>query len=317
MVNEQPSPAPADPAAPSVDPALPPIDQSALPPLPPGYVWAYPSISEPESRWKAPRWLVALTILWAVGLVVAGTVYALRGSPSVREQTTVANAQPTVNTAITNVIRAAGPLPIVAIGGYGKSSGCDITPVRAGVEYTQIVDVFVSPGTESAALNTIANGLPTSYAAKAGPGNVLTLYADAGDYVGLVGAVPSPGEIEIKAETGCRQVGPAIPATPAPSLGSTEMTPVRSVLNTIGVLASSTSAAQIPCAGSGVLRTVTARGPAPTVTTSLAVQLATIAKHPTVSTANLVAYRTGTTDVVAAKDPTGVTVSATTRCPGP
>jgi hypothetical protein len=315
VANDQPSQSPPAPAADApVDPGtgLPPVDQSALPPLPPGYVWAYPATA-PEPRWKAPKWLVALSILWAVGLVVSGTVYALKGKPSVREQTTIANAQPVVNTAISNVVKAAGPAPLVTVGAYQKSSGCDITPVRAGVEYTQIVNVFVAPGSESAALATIAHGLPSSYKAVAGPGNVLAFHADAGDYVGLVGAVPSPGDIEIKAETGCREVGPPIPGTAAPSLAAAEMAPVRTVLNALGVLATTTSAAQITCSGGGTLRTVTASGPAPTGTTSLAVKLATVAAHPTISTANLVAYRSGAIDIVAVKSPTGTTVSATTR----
>jgi hypothetical protein len=314
VVNEQPPP-PA-PDAPVVSgPEMPP---ASVPPgdLPPGYVWAYQPAPEPEKPWKAPRWLIALSILWAVGLVVSGTIYALHGKPTVREQTTIASSQPTVNQAIRNILAAAGPVPIVAIGGFEKSSGCDITPVRPGVEYTQTVNLFVSPGTESAVLSAIAAGLPTSYAATSGPGNVLDLYADAGNYVGLIGAVPSPGDIEIKAETGCRQVGPAIPATVAPSLSADEMAPIRSVLNPLGVLATSTSAAQIPCAGgSAVMRTVSAQGPAPSKPSSLAVSLATLAGHPTVSTASLVAFRDGTTDVVATSDSGGVTVWATTRCP--
>jgi hypothetical protein len=323
VANEQPSQSPPEtPTAVDSGAAVPPdgvppdgvpaIDQSALPPLPPGYVWAYPTV-EPEPRWKAPKWLVALSILWAVGLVISGTVYALKGKPTVREQTTIANAQPVVNTAIANVVKAAGPVPLVTVGPYQKSSACDITPVRAGVEYAQIVDVYVPPGSESTTLATIAKGLPASYQAAAGPGNVLDFHADAGDYVGLIGAVPSPGQIEIKAETGCREVGPPILATPAPSLPATEMAPVRTVLNTLGVLATSTSAAQVTCAGGGTLRTVTATGPALTGTTSLAVKLATVATHPTISTTNLVAYRSGITDIVAIKSPTGTTVSATTR----
>jgi hypothetical protein len=303
VVNEQPPPTASD--APDA------------PELPPGYVWAYQTPPEPEQRWKAPRWLVALSVLWAIGLIASGTFYALRGKPTVREQTTIADAQPTVNQAIVNVVKAAGPTPVVTIGAYAKSSGCDITPVRAGVEYTQTIELFVAPGSESAAMKTIVVGLPASYKATSGPGNVLDLYADAGNFVGLVGAVPSPGEIEIKAETGCRETGPAIPASAAPELAATEMAPVRAILNPLGVLATSTSGAQVPCTGStAVMRTVSAHGPAPISAKSLAVALATIATHPTVSTANTVAYRAATTDVVAITNSDGTTVSSTTRCPG-
>jgi hypothetical protein len=303
VVNEQP-PATASDAPADSTPAVPADAETPAPPqLPPGYVWAYQGAPEPEKPWKAPRWLIALSILWAIGLVASGTFYALRGQPTVREQTTVASSQPTVDQAIDNVVRAAGPGAIVAIGSFEKSAG------------TQILDLFVAPGTESVELKTIAKGLPSSYSATAGPGNVLEFSADAGDYVGLIGAVPSPGQIEIKAETGCREPGPAIPVTPAPNVASGEMTPVRAVLNTIGVLATSTAAAQIPCSGSSaIMRTVSAQGPAPQIATSLAVRLATVAARPTVSTPNLVAYRAGTTDIVAARNSNGTTVSSTTRC---
>ena len=307
MVNEQPSAdqAPVEPDA----PAVPPTD------LPPGYVWAYQPPPEPEKPWKAPRWLIWTTVAWAVVLVVSGTIYALRGKPTVREQTTIAGSQTTVDHAIGNVVKAAGPGPIVVLGGFVKVSGCDITPVRSGVEYTRAVDLYAAPGSESATLKAIAKGLPPSYAARVGPGNVLDLNADAGDFVGLIGAAPGPGQIEVKAETGCRSAGEAIAVVPAPDLNANEMAPVRAVLAELGATPASTSAAQIPCAGAtGTIRTVSVHATAASAGTSLKASLDKVMQHPVIDTANLVAYRIGLSDVVVQQGPGGVDISATSRC---
>jgi hypothetical protein len=287
------------------------------PELPPGYVWAYPAPEPP--KWKTPRWLIALIIVWALVLAVSGTIYALHGKPTVREQTTVASAQPTIDRAITNVVAAAGSGPVVVVSPFVKTQTCKITPVRSGVEYVRSVSLIAAPGTESALLKTIADGLPASYGAKSGPGNVLNLYADAGDYVGLVGAVPAPGEIEVKAESGCRDEGPKPTEPAAPSLDSAEMAPVRTVLTGLGASTgmTTTSAAEVPCLdGRGQLRTVSVQIPPGLVTVPLNTALANLVPHPITSSANLVAYRSGSVDVVVAKDSSGTTISSTQRCSG-
>ncbi len=287
----------------------------ALPELPPGYVWVPQPPPVVDKPWKTPRWLVIATIAWVVVLAVSGTIYALHGKSTVREQTTVASAQPTIDRAITNVIAAAGSGPIVAVGPFVKTKACKITPVRSGVEYVRDVVLVAEPGTESAILKMIAAGLPASYGARSGPGNILDLYADAGNFVGLVGTVPSPGEIQIQAETGCREEGPQIVNLLGPPISATEMAPIRAVLNAAGLTATSTSAAEVSCLdGRGVLRTVSAHvppGPAPIRLDQI---LANIAPNTETAGQNLVAYRSGTLDVIATQDSTGVTVSATQRC---
>jgi hypothetical protein len=285
------------------------------PATPPEYVWATPP--EPEKAAKTPRWLIALVAAWALFLAVSGTIYALHGSPTVREQTTIASARPTIDRAITNVIAAAGSGPIVIVGPFVQTRTCDITPVRSGVEYARTVDLIAAPGTESGLLKTIADGLPKAYGAKAGPGDVLELYADAGDYVGLVGNVPAPGEVEIRAATGCRSAGGAITGVPAPSLDAGEMAPIRAVLTGLGAStgATTTSAAEVPCLdGRGTLRTVSAHLPPGLVTKPLNAALANLAPHPAASDPTLVAYRSGSLDVVAGQDSTGTTISSTRLC---
>jgi len=294
------------------------VPLSELPPgtpdAPPGYVWVYQAPPS-EPRWKAPRWLIALTVLWALVLVVSGTVYALRGKPTVREQTTIGDAQPTVDRAVDNTVRAAGPGPLVVLGPFVKSSDCDITPVRGGVEYIRTLDLYGAPGSESTTLRTIAEHLPPSYAARSGPGTVLDLTADAGNYVGLIGDSPRAGEVEIKTETGCREPGRVAAGPAAPSLAAPEMAPVRAVLAALRTTATSTAAAQIACVGApGVLRTVSASVPAGRVTAPLDTTLAGLTAHAATSGPNVFAYRSGNQDVVVTKDPTGVTVAVTTRC---
>jgi len=73
-----------------------------------------------------------------------------------------------------------------------------------GVNYARTISIYTTPGTESATLHAIATGLPASYHAESGPGAILALNADAGDYVAITGAAPIPGEIQIRATTGCR-----------------------------------------------------------------------------------------------------------------
>lgn len=288
----------------------------APPPLPPGYVWAYQAATpEPQAR-KPPRWLIVVTVIWGVALLVAGVIYARDGKPTVRGQTTIVGAVPVVDRAVFAVATAAGPGPAVALGGFTKISDCDITPVRSGVDYQRTITFYTAPGSESALLHTIATGLPRSYAAASGPGAILELHADAGDYVGVIGAGPTPGVVEIRADTGCREAGGPIRGVPAPAVGSPELAPTQAVLAVLGVHATSTSQAGISCpGGTSTMRTVSAHVASGQVPGPLGTALASLAATPVASTPNLFAYRSGATDIVATQDSTGLTVSATTRCP--
>src|SRR6185369_13810095 len=106
---------------------------------------------------------------------------------------------------------------------FQRISSCSITPVRPGAEYKRVVDLYVSPGSESAVLDAIAHGLPHSYGASAGTSGTLTFYADAGDYVAVKGTVPAPGQIRIKALTGCRPAPGADVTQPPATAGSPQL----------------------------------------------------------------------------------------------
>lgn len=301
MVNEPaPETAPPAPSAPQAS-------------LPPGYVWAYQTAARQPPPWKPPRWLVVATVVWGVALLVAGIVYARDGKPTVRGQTTIVGAVPVVDRAVLAVATAAGTGPAVRLGGFVKVSDCHITPVRSGVDYARTITLYTAPGSESALLHAIATGLPRSYAAASGPGAILDLHADAGDYVGVVGAAPSPGVIEIRADTGCREAGGRIAA--APVADSPALAPAQAVLAALGVQPTSTSQTQITCAtGTGTMRTAEAHVAPGQAPGRLGTALASLAATPVASTANLFAYRSGGTDIVATQDSDGLTVSATTRC---
>lgn len=306
------------------------------PPPPPGYVWVRPS---PPPRkdwpWRLPRWLKIVTAVWIVALVVGGGWYALHGQPSVREQTTIGDARPVVDRAIVDVVAASGGAPVVAVSGFEQVNSCKITPVRSGAEFRRVVDLYTSPGSESAILHTIASHLPARYRAQASSGRpggsagsagsggsgvsaaTSTLDADAGDYVAVDGTVPAPGRIRIVAATGCRQNVGATVAQPPPAAGSADVTSLAPVFGALGRPAASyATVADLACPSGGSLRSVQATLPPGSAPASLATTLHALAATPAASTATVYAYRSGSVDVVAVADAVthAVTVTATSHC---
>lgn len=282
-----------------------------LPPeLPPGYVWVYPA--PPEPPWKAPRLLIVATCAWILVLLVGAVFYAFHGRSTVREQSTIAGAQPVVSRAVVDVVTAAGSGPVLAMTAFQQARTCSITPVRAGVDYQRTLVFYVADGTEAALLTTIGAGLPASYRATTGPGAIAYLYADAGDFVAVVGAMTAPGRVVVRFGTGCRPAGHgiAVPMTSvAPSL------PVIDVLTALKARPSATTETRLDCGrGRGTLRTVTATVPPGQVSAPLDVALGGLSPTPIDHTEDLFVYRTGSTDMVVRSDTDGITVQATTRC---
>jgi hypothetical protein len=267
-----------------------------------------------------PLWLKILTGVWVVALVIGGGWYALHGEPSVREQTSIGNARPVVDRAIVDVVAAAGGGPVVAVSGFDRVKSCKITPVRSGAEFRRIVNLYTSPGTESAILHMIASGLPARYDAQAGSSARLTLDADAGDYVAVDGTVPAPGVVRIEADTGCRRdsgSGATVgePASPAGSPAAAALPPVLGALGRPAL--SYATVANLACPSGGSLRSVQAVLPPGSAPASLASALRTLAATPAAASRTTYAFRSGAVDVVAVANPTShaVTVTGTTHCP--
>lgn len=286
------------------------VQPAEIPPPLPGYVWTYPAPAPPP--WRAPRWLVAATVIWMVVLVAGAVFYAFRGAPTVREQTTISSSRPVVDRAVADAVTAAGSGPVIAMSGFNRVRSCSITPVRPGLDYERTVTFYTAPGTEPALLSTIGEGMPARYRARVGTAAIGYLYADAGDYVAVTGTMTAPGQVLVRAITGCRPLGRPITAPTAPANVPPSVT---DVLTALDVQASSTVETVVGCGtGRGVMRTVTAAVPPGRVSGPLGEALAKLSTSPVASGQSLFAYRAGATDVVVRQDASGMSVAATTRC---
>jgi len=176
---------------------------------------APPAAPARDSRRR--RVLLAVALVWGLVLATVGIWYSFHGRPTAREQTTIAQAQPVVDRAIENVVRAAGLAAVPAVFGFGKVSDCDVTPIRGGVRYERTVWLYTAAGGEADLLDRIVDGLPARYKAEA-HGTPHTMTADAGFFVTVNGSIPVPGLVSVKAGTGCRTLGhqPAADPTTAP-----------------------------------------------------------------------------------------------------
>jgi hypothetical protein len=204
--------------------------------------------------------LIAVSVTWGVVLAATGVWYALHGSSTAREQTTIAQAQPTVDRAVEDMIKAAGGSVVPAVSGYQKVADCDVTAVRGGAEYQRLLWLYTTPDSEAALLDRVSGGLPARYRARtyqSQPTNAHVLTADAGDYVRVDGTVDRPGVVRIATGTGCRSLGhrPATDPTAVPAPG--DRVPVDAALRTLGVTAAGWATHVLPCG----VRTVEATGP--------------------------------------------------------
>jgi hypothetical protein len=287
-----------------------------LPAPPPGYVWVYPAPYEPPRPWRAPRWLKVTSALWAVALLVGGLLYSLYGRPSVREQTSIGNARPVVDTAVVDVLAAAGPDPVAAVSPFTSAGSCRITTARAGASFVRTIDLFTRPGTEPALLDRVVAGLPARYHAKVTTGPGGGLYADAGDYVAVVGSVPAPGQVQVRALTGCRDPAGSGAAEPTAAPDAPAVAAISAVFDRLGTRpGTSRDVAVLGCGdGRSVRSTQAAAGDTGPAASQLGASLAGLAADPVASGPAVYAYRSGQVDVVARRTPEGVTVTATTRC---
>jgi hypothetical protein len=257
------------------------------------------------------RWLVVGSVAWAVLLAVLAGYAARRGEPTVRAQTSVAQALPTVDRAIAEVVTAASPGGAVAeITGYREvDASCTITAARAGARYERVVRLYVPAGREAPLLKEVAAKLPSDYDARVHG----ELTADAGNYVAVRGGVVGPGQVRIAADTGCRpSTGPVSEAQPPSPTAS--RAPAEAALATLGVRDARWQTHRVACPRGGAVWTVQADGPAGSAPASLAAALGTASPDAVLNRPDLYAYRSGPAGVVARTHDGIVTVTATTGC---
>jgi hypothetical protein len=168
----------------------------------------------------APRtWFRIGVAAWAVVLLAAAGYAVGHGQPTVREQTTIVAALPTLDRAIAAVVRAAaGPQAVVSIHGYQRTQARCTAGNRDGERYQRVAHVYTVPGQEGPTVDRVAAALPRSYEAGVRhAAGVHALRADAGFFVQLVGGTDGPGQLRFTADTGCRVRGGSVPTGAADS----------------------------------------------------------------------------------------------------
>jgi hypothetical protein len=271
------------------------------------------------------RILIAVTAAWAVLLVVVAVYAARHGAPTVRGQSSVAEALPTLDRAIADVAVAAEPAvaaapagsgpaaPVPEISGYQEvSRSCSITAVRSGARYERTIHLYVPEGQEPALLDRIRAGLPDRYAAETTL-NHRKLTADAGNFVVLRGAVGGPGEVTLNADTGCRPLTRPVTEKQPPSSAASRA-PAETVLATLRVSGATWRTHRVDCPRGGSVWTVEADGPAGSAPASLVDALRAAAPAAVAARPALYAYWSGPVGVVVRTHDGIVTVTATTGC---
>ncbi|TDC31395.1 hypothetical protein, partial [Micromonospora sp. KC213] len=281
--------------------------------------WAPPSgPPEPTPRRGWPRWLLAVTVLWAV-LLGALTWWSVRTDPpTVREQRSIGQAAPVVERAVGELVTAIGD-GAWALAATRYEPGCRVTPMADGATLIGGVTVFVPEGGERALLERVADRLPASWragvrAGSAGP----RLRADAGEFVAVEGRTAGAGRIEFEADTGCRPVDRPYQA-PALGAGGPPLDAVTEAARALGRSApTSGESLSVACpAGGRATTTVVTAGPAPVDLAGLRPLAALSSAHSAVllDAPEVYAYRRGPMVVLA--DATGeeLRLAASTPCP--
>jgi hypothetical protein len=267
-----------------------------------------PEKATPTSR---RRWLIVVGVAWGLFVLAAGVWGVSHDKPTAREQTTIAQALPVVDTAVAKVVAAAqSPSTVTVIGGYSQmSADCRVTTARSGARYERSALFYTSPGTEAGLMDRIAAGLPKSYHVLLHRlGNAAsTLYADAGTFVAVRGLIPEPGVVQVSADTGCRPKDRPVtelePAAPADLRSSAE-----AVFTALGVTASGWHMYRLSCPDGPVWTVEGIGAPAPASLRD------TLKDQAVVSRDDLVAYRNGPVGVAVRATSGEVIVAATSGC---
>jgi hypothetical protein len=282
---------------------------------------ADPGPAAPPPRKRGRRWLIVGAVAWALLLTGVAFWSARHDAATIREQRSIGQATPVVDTAVGRLVAAAGPQAVVDFTPRRLSTGCRLTEARRGASLERDVRIFVPPAQTAARLDALAERLPGAYRARvrhAASGEE-TMRADAGDFVGVRGIVTAPGVIAVTVSTGCRPPDGAVPRDDPPAAAPglvAAATPVAEALGfTAGDNVESTS---VRCEDADqVARSVRLTGrpgaePGP-LPAALGIRLDRATA--VVETADLVAYRRDGLGVVAEAHDGRVTVVATQPCP--
>jgi hypothetical protein len=150
------------------------------------------------------RWVAAVLLaVWALALVAAGVWSAQHDPATVREQSDLHQGRQSLDRAVATVIEAVGPAGVEKVYDYDVTTGCQITLAREGAEVDQVIVLTAPEGREAEVLNRLAERLPQEWHPRQfRAGN--RLFADAGDFVSVMGSVAEPGVLHITVSTGCR-----------------------------------------------------------------------------------------------------------------
>jgi hypothetical protein len=156
----------------------------------------------PRAASRRGRWLVAAAAAWALLVAGAGYWSVRHDGATVREQRGVAQALPVAQRAVRDLVAAAGPAAVLAIGAPRLAAGCRLTAARKGATLEWAVRIFAPPAEAAARLEALADRLPEAYRVRVRRDH--TIRADAGEFVGVRGGVSDPGAITLTVATGCR-----------------------------------------------------------------------------------------------------------------
>jgi hypothetical protein len=266
---------------------------------------------------RVKRWIVAVAVVW--GLAVFGLgYYSLRtGRPTAREQTTIAQALPTVDGALADVASTLeSGTSVTALSGYAKMGRtCSVTAVREGARYERTLMVYTKEGTEPALLDRIRSGLPARYKVVVTHGEqIQTISADAGNFVAVKGGVAAPGQLRFTADTGCRAQDARVDDEASPAIG--DRAPVQAVLDALKLTAARWHTYRVACRSGGALWTVegvTSAGTAPPALPA-ALRPAAGGASAVLSRPEAYAYRSGPAGVAVLIVDGKLVITSTTGC---
>ncbi len=261
-------------------------------------------------------WLIAGLV--AAAVVIQGAVAAVLWQVARPRVAPVSTVTATADTAIAQVVRAAGDSVAVTVSSLVAATPCQHTMLAHGHIYTRTADLYVDPGGEEALIGHIAAALPADdhpvrgAALVAGP---QPLTANVGQGVALRVQQLGSGWLAATATTDCR--GGAPPRQAPDTQAGAAPAPIASVFAALGTSTAEWHAETVTCPV-GQITTVDATSQTTdrfNLPTRLAAALPAGA-HRIATPANRVIWREGPISMIiaAGDDNPQITVQRTTSC---